>query len=71
MASGLPVRIRKEGIPSVDARSLLEVMTADFGHGCEVELSILPEALPAGYRAADAAQALESLSHLLEAATAA
>lgn len=71
MASGLPVRIRKAGIPSVDARSLLEVMTADFEHGCEVELSVIPESLPAGYRAADAERALQALSELLEAAAAA
>ena len=37
--TGLPVTIRKDGIAAVDARSLLEVMTADFDCGCEVELA--------------------------------
>lgn len=39
-ATGLPVSIRKAGCQGVDARSLLEVMTADFPFGCEVELSV-------------------------------
>lgn len=69
--SGLPVTIRKKGIPPVDARSLLEVMTADFHHGCEVELSVASEALPARYSVTDAEQALEELSALLEAGAAA
>ena len=34
--TGLPVTIRKHGGRPVDARSLLEVMTADFEQGCEV-----------------------------------
>ncbi|MFB8371817.1 HPr family phosphocarrier protein [Pseudarthrobacter sp. NPDC055928] len=64
--TGLPVTIRKAGIESVDARSLLEVMTADFHHGCEVELSINESAVdaPHGLLAADAA--LKALVELLE-----
>lgn len=65
--TGLPVTISKEGISPVDARSLLEVMTADFGFGCEVELSVTPEALPAGGTAADAEAALTALCGVLEA----
>lgn len=64
--TGLPVRIRKAGIEGVDARSLLEVMTADFSFGCEVELSIPDSAVagPTGLRTAEAA--LQSLAELLE-----
>jgi phosphocarrier protein len=64
--TGLPVTIRKEGISPVDARSLLEVMTADFECGCEVELSVEPDALPTGYILADAETALTALCALLE-----
>ena len=65
--TGLPVTIRKAGIQGVDARSLLEVMTADFPFGCEVELSVSESALkgPSGRRAAE--EALEMLAELLEA----
>ena len=69
--SGLPVRIGKDGIPPVDARSLLEVMTADFYCGCEVELSVDSEALPARYSVESAEAALEGLTLLLEAGAAA
>jgi phosphocarrier protein HPr len=69
--SGLPVRIAKEGILPVDARSLLEVMTADFYYGCEVELSVAPEALPAHYSLESAQAALEGLTLLLESGAAA
>nr|WP_201762409.1 HPr family phosphocarrier protein [Pseudarthrobacter psychrotolerans] len=64
--TGLPVTIRKAGIQGVDARSLLEVMTADFPCGCEIELSIPESALsgPAGQRAAKTA--LLMLAQLLE-----
>lgn len=64
--TGLPVTIRKAGIQGVDARSLLEVMTADFPFGCEVELSVAEGALsgPAGHRAAE--EALRMLAELLE-----
>ncbi|WP_309107365.1 HPr family phosphocarrier protein [Arthrobacter sp.] len=64
--TGLPVTISKEGISPVDARSLLEVMTADFGCGCEIELSVSPEALPAGFTEEDAEGALTALGALLE-----
>jgi phosphocarrier protein HPr len=65
-ATGLAVTIRKAGIPSVDARSLLEVMTADFPFGCEVELSVPESALdgPSGDLAA--AEALQMLAALIE-----
>jgi phosphocarrier protein HPr len=69
--SGLPVRIGKKGIVPVDARSLLEVMTADFYCGCEVELSVDPDALPARYSVESAEAALEGLTLLLEADAAA
>lgn len=64
--TGLPVTIRKAGIQGVDARSLLEVMTADFHHGCEVELSIPDSAAdgPSGHHAAQ--EALIMLAQLLE-----
>lgn len=64
--TGLPVTISKAGFQGVDARSLLEVMTADFHHGCEVELSVSDTAVeaPQGLQAAEAA--LRSLAMLLE-----
>ncbi|WP_307075188.1 HPr family phosphocarrier protein [Arthrobacter pascens] len=64
--TGLPVTIRKSGMEGVDARSLLEVMTADFDYGCEVELSITDSAAdtPSGLRTAQ--QALRMLAELLE-----
>jgi len=66
-ATGLPVTIRKAGIEGVDARSLLEVMTADFAYGCEVELSVPENPLndASGHEAAEAA--LRMLVALLEA----
>lgn len=66
-ATGLPVSIRKAGSQGVDARSLLEVMTADFPFGCEVELSV-PESLLNGAAARQKVEeALMSLAALLEA----
>jgi phosphocarrier protein len=65
--TGLPVTISKDGMSPVDARSLLEVMTADFECGCEVELSVAPETLPAGFTVGDAEGALTDLCALLEA----
>jgi len=64
--TGLPVTISKAGFQGVDARSLLEVMTADFHHGCEVVLSVSDSAVeaPHGLQAAEAA--LLSLAELLE-----
>jgi phosphocarrier protein len=64
--TGLPVTIRKEGIQGVDARSLLEVMTADFHHGCEVELSIADTATDAPSGLQTAQEALRMLAELLE-----
>ncbi|MCZ9880499.1 HPr family phosphocarrier protein [Arthrobacter sp. B2a2-09] len=65
--TGLPVTIRKPGQQSVDARSLLEVMTEDFGHGCEVVLSVDGEALQAGRTLDEVNDALAALSAVLEA----
>lgn len=64
--TGLPVTIRKAGIDGVDARSLLEVMTADFHHGCEVELSISEAAVDATHSLGVAEAALQALAALLE-----
>ena len=66
LETGLPVTISRDGRPAVDARSLLEVMTEDFQHGCEVELAVSPDAVPARYSAEDVAAALDSLRTLLE-----
>jgi phosphocarrier protein HPr len=66
-ATGLPVSIRKTGIQGVDARSLLEVMTADFPFGCEVELSVPEGSLSGTTRPEEIENALELLAALLEA----
>lgn len=68
--TGLPVTISKNGKPGVDARSLLEVMIEDFSCGCEVELAVAAEAIPARYSLAEAEDALEGLRLLLESAQA-
>ncbi|WP_159699375.1 HPr family phosphocarrier protein [Arthrobacter sp. 18067] len=68
--TGMPVTIRKQGGQPVDARSLLEVMTEDFGHGCEVYLSVQPDALSAEQTLSGAKNALVALSAVLEAAEA-
>ncbi|WP_255768985.1 HPr family phosphocarrier protein [Pseudarthrobacter sulfonivorans] len=66
-ATGLPVTIRKAGIQGVDARSLLEVMTADFDCGCEVELSVAEETLEGPSGREEVERALSMLVALLEA----
>ncbi len=66
-ATGLPVTISKPGHPAVDARSLLEVMTEDFAHGCDVILDVTADAVPAGTSPREVDDALESLAALLEA----
>ena len=63
--------ISKDGRPGVDARSLLEVMTEDFECGCEVELAVAADALPASCSPAEAEGALEELGILLESSAAA
>ncbi|MGO4144448.1 HPr family phosphocarrier protein [Paenarthrobacter sp. YAF11_1] len=63
--TGLPVTIRKQDGQPVDARSLLEVMTEDFGHGCEVFLEVAPDALLGGQTVSGAETALAALSALL------
>ncbi|MBP2414462.1 phosphocarrier protein [Arthrobacter stackebrandtii] len=51
--TGLPVTLAKEGMAAVDGRSLLEVMSADFEHGAEVEIAVGPcDASPADIQAA-------------------
>ena len=59
--TGLPVTLAKPGQPAVDARSLLEVMTADFNCGCEVELGVAGSNHDAG----TVESALERLAGLL------
>ncbi|WP_347107542.1 HPr family phosphocarrier protein [Paenarthrobacter sp. S56] len=65
--TGLPVTIRKPGGVAVDARSLLEVMTEDFGHGCPVVLEVAQEALSGDQTPLSAKDALVALSAVLEA----
>lgn len=38
--TGLPITLAKDGMAAVDGRSLLAVMSADFGHGVEVEIAV-------------------------------
>ena len=64
--TGLPVTIRKAGAGDVDATSLLQVMTADFAAGCEVELSISEAALDGTQSLEKAEEALDGLRRLLE-----
>ncbi|MFF2841702.1 HPr family phosphocarrier protein [Paenarthrobacter sp. NPDC057981] len=65
--TGLPVTIRKADGQPVDARSLLEVMTEDFEHGCEVVLEVAPEDLTEPQTVSEARNALATLSSLLQA----
>lgn len=65
--TGLPVTIRKTDGKPVDARSLLEVMTEDFGHECEVFLEVAPDALTDSQTLWTARNALAALSSVLEA----
>ncbi|WP_045731399.1 HPr family phosphocarrier protein [Pseudarthrobacter chlorophenolicus] len=67
MDTGLPVVIAKSGSPGVDARSLLQVMAADFQQGCEVVLSVHDTALNGPGSAENAAGVLQSLGKLLAA----
>ena len=64
--SGFAVTISRDGRPGVDARSLLEVMTEDFACGCEVVLSVRPEAVPEDSSLNEAERALTELCSLLE-----
>ncbi|AUZ34817.1 HPr family phosphocarrier protein [Arthrobacter sp. PGP41] len=64
--TGLPVTISKEGSSSVDARSLLQVMAADFHQGCMVELGISDAALSGPLGRQEAEDALRALGELLE-----
>lgn len=63
--TGLPVTIRKPGLRNVDARSLLEVMTEDFGHGCDVVLAVADADLSDDEERAAAQLVLMRLSELL------
>ncbi|WP_426762876.1 HPr family phosphocarrier protein [Pseudarthrobacter sp. 1G09] len=67
LVTGLPVVIAKDGSPGVDARSLLQVMAADFQHGCTVELTVSETALDGPGSAENAAAVLMSLGDLLAA----
>ncbi|MDQ0664238.1 phosphocarrier protein HPr [Arthrobacter ulcerisalmonis] len=64
--TGLPVSINKADDGRVDARSLLQVMTADFPQGCEVELSISENAVEGVLGREKAEDALRQLRDLLE-----
>lgn len=64
--TGLPVTISKAGAATVDARSLLQVMTADFAQGCEVELSVSETGLEDALGREKAEEALQGLRALLE-----
>lgn len=63
--TNLPVTIRKPGQREVDARSLLDVMTEDFKHGCEVVLSVSDEAVSEPDVRIAAQKALNDLARLL------
>ncbi|MFC9772849.1 MULTISPECIES: HPr family phosphocarrier protein [unclassified Pseudarthrobacter] len=67
MDTGLPVVIAREGSPGVDARSLLQVMAADFQHGCTVELTVSETALDGPGSVEDAERLLQVLGDLLTA----
>ncbi|GGH92326.1 HPr family phosphocarrier protein [Arthrobacter liuii] len=64
--TGLPVTISRAGTEKVDARSLLQVMTADFPQGCEVELAIRESDLEGAPGRQKAEDALRELRTLLE-----
>lgn len=64
--TGLAVTISKAGAGRVDARSLLQVMAADFPQGCEVELSIKELELEGALGRERAEEALRQLRELLE-----
>ncbi|WP_324642007.1 HPr family phosphocarrier protein [Pseudarthrobacter sp. LT1] len=64
--TGLPVTISKAGTAKVDARSLLQVMAADFAQGCEVELSVNEAALEDVLGLETVEAALRDLRVLLE-----
>jgi phosphocarrier protein HPr len=64
--TGLPLTIGKSGGARVDARSLLQVMTADFQHGCEVELAVSEDVLEGPLDRRKAEQVLVGLGRLLE-----
>ncbi|MBW4094374.1 MAG: HPr family phosphocarrier protein [Acidobacteria bacterium] len=66
-ACGLPVTIGKPGHSPVDARSLLEVMMADFACGSTVVLGVSGDApLPVNASAQSIEAALDELAALLE-----
>lgn len=63
--SGFPVTIAKARMEKVDARSLLQVMIADFPSGCEVELGIDEALLSAPLTHREAEDTLKALGQLL------
>ncbi|WP_104091960.1 HPr family phosphocarrier protein [Arthrobacter sp. GMC3] len=60
--TGLPITVAKEGLAPVDGRSLLEVMTADFECGCEVELAVASQ----DHDDDEVRHAIDHLAQLLE-----
>lgn len=66
MDTGLPLTIRKACSGNIDARSLLQVMAADFQQGCEVELAVSDDALNGAQEYRRALDALRHLGGLLE-----
>ncbi|MFF1880361.1 HPr family phosphocarrier protein [Pseudarthrobacter sp. NPDC058196] len=64
--TGLPLTIRKADGVLVDARSLLQVMAADFQQGCDVELAVSDDALDGAQDHRRAREALRGLGRLLE-----
>ncbi|MHC6230872.1 HPr family phosphocarrier protein [Arthrobacter sp. MMS24-T111] len=64
--AGFPLTIRKAGGGLVDARSLLQVMAADFRQGCEVELVVSDDALGGDQDDWRAMEALTVIARLLE-----
>ncbi len=57
--TGLPITLAKKGLSPVDGRSLLEVMTADFLCGTEVEIAVGPTSV-------DDAAIRSAVDHLAE-----
>lgn len=59
--TGLPITLAKAGGSPIDARSLLEVMTADFSQGTEVEIGVSGD----GHEDARVREAVDTLAALL------
>lgn len=59
--TGLPITLAKAGLAPVDGRSLLEVMSADFACGSEVEIAVAA----GSHDEADVRRAIDQLAQLL------